>query len=141
MVPGSRVRVPFFHLVELGSSHCVEAVAGDFVLGTAKTAQPAIDCVLGHGALCRTKLRKQESAWPCVSLNLRDDCQRLLAKREGGAAEQLGLVRRDRPDCILKITLAPFGMAQFAGADDGKDESGRHQIEHCADDTLLLTAV
>ena len=93
MVPGSRVRVPFFHLVELGSSHCVEAVAGDFVLGTAKTAQPAIDCVLGHGALCRTKLRKQESAWPCVSLNLRDDCQRLLAKREGGAAEQLGRKR------------------------------------------------
>ena len=88
---------------------------GHLVLGKSHSPQRGVQRVVTDGPGPRANRRKDILAGTRQDPHVRKDGQGLPRKGHGMRLAHLHLALRDRPHRLVKIDLAPFHLAHFAG--------------------------
>ena len=105
-------------LVQTRGRHATKPVRHHFVSRVAQAPQSSIERVVADGAILRTQRRKQKARTSCEGRQILKDPKRLIRKRHKVRLASLHTCGRNTPKCVRKIHCSPFGVSQFAWANE-----------------------
>ena len=105
-------------LVQTRGRHATKPVRHHFVSRVAQAPQSSIERVVADGTILRTQRRKQKARTSCEGRQILKDPKRLIRKRHKVRLASLHTCGRNTPKCVRKIHCSPFGVSQFAWANE-----------------------